>query len=221
MFEFLRKLVVSIAVWTIAIFAFLASLFIAIVGFWDGNFAGGILGVAGGLVSLAFMVSRSRSQYLVKPMHWLLSVGLGLIVVSAIVSVIGIYAALILLGILLILGVVVSVWSRHQNAQTLKAYLDARLRLLGFEEKPYSGFGGFEFTREGIIIREDRTDVRESMSVELFCDAPNAVPLKQTFKYKDDKARIAAVTNWLLENKIMDLEKAYSDALYQEQLNRR
>ncbi len=128
---------------------------------------------------------------------------------------------LILLGFLLALGFIVFVWLRHQKAQTLEAHLNARLPLLGFELKAYGAFGGYEFTREDLIIREDRIDIRDSLAIEIFCSAPNIEPLKQTFIRNDVKGKIAAITTWLLENKIIDLQKEYSDALYQEYLRSR
>ncbi len=82
----LHNLVVSILVWVIAILAFAASLFLAVTGLQDNDFALGTFGIAMIVVSLAVIAHRRD-----KPVGWLLTASFGLMSLEIAIKVVGIW----------------------------------------------------------------------------------------------------------------------------------
>lgn len=218
MLESLRKLVVPILVWIIAIVALAASLFLTMSGFQNGNFPLGVFGIAMMLASLVAMANRfGTANRFDKPVRFMLTASFGLMLLAVTIMVIGVLGGLILLGFLLVLGVAVFRFIGRQN--TLYNFLKVRLSRLGFEEKPDEATNGYIFTRDGIVIQEDLGNYRDGVS-RIRCSAPNTAPLDKSFSSRARDEMYAAITAWLLENKIMDLEKEYQK-LIQEEINSR
>lgn len=196
-----------ILVWIIAIVALAASLFLTMSGFPDGNFPLGIFGIAMMLASLAAMANRfGTANRFDKPVRFMLTASFGMMLLAVTIMVIGVFLGLILLGFLLVLGIAVFRFIGCQN--TLYNFLKVRLPKLGFEEKLDEATNGYIFTRDSIVIQEDLSDNRDGVS-RIRCSAPNTAPLDKSFSSRARDDMYAAITAWLLENKIMDLEKEY------------
>lgn len=116
------------------------------------------------------------------------------------------------------LAVLFAFWLSARRQRTLYHLLKVRLSLLGFNEIMDAQSGYYEFTRQGIVIRKARVGRGH---VEIYCAAPGVASFKQTFPAGAEDQKLAAITRWLLENNIMDLEKEYAEAAYREYMERR
>ncbi|MEJ5225285.1 MAG: hypothetical protein WHV44_12580 [Anaerolineales bacterium] len=200
----------------IAVLALFGGIFLTVLGFQERDAALGVFGVSVVFVALAYLMYRLgiKSQHIFP--NRLLSVGLFGLLLSVLSRALGWTGMLILGGI--VLAVLFAFWLFVRRQRTLYRLLKSRLSLLGFTEVMDAQSGSYEFTRQGIVIRETRLGKRE---VEIYCAAPWVAPFRQTFPAGAEDQKLAAITRWLLENNIMDLEKEYAEAYHREYMNRR
>ncbi len=216
MLKILLKSLATVAFGLIVVLALFAAIFLIVQGFQERDAAAGVFGVGAVFLVLAYLMHRLgiKSQHIFP--NRLVSVVLVGLLLSVLSRALGWTGMLILGGI--VLAVLFAFWLFVRRQRTLYRLLKSRLSLLGFTEAMDAQSGSYEFTRQGIVIREARLGKRD---VEIYCAAPWVVSFRQTFPAGAEDQKFAAITRWLLENNIMDLEKEYAEAYHREYMNRR